>query len=206
MYTPKYNQEKDWDTIAAFIRENSFATLVNTDLNGVPLATHIPVELVEKTPGEFVLHGHVAKINPQWQFFTGGTTLVVFTAPHAYISSSWYEKEKIPTWNYIAVHVYGQIRIMETAELQHSLEQLMDKYEAASAHPVQIRDIDDKTLHNNLKAIVGFELTITEINARYKLSQNRNDKDYASVVTHLKETGEENALKIAAEMEKRRKV
>lgn len=206
MYTPKYNQEKDWDTIAAFIRENSFAMLVNTDPNGVPLVTHIPVELVEKTAGQFVLHGHVAKINPQWQSFTAGTTLVVFTAPHAYISSSWYEKEKIPTWNYIAVHVYGQIRIMETAELQHSLEQLMDKYEAASANPVHIRDIDDKTLHNNLKAIVGFELTITDVNARYKLSQNKHDKDYASIVTHLKETGEENALKIAAEMEKRRKL
>jgi transcriptional regulator len=206
MYTPKYNQEKDWDTIAAFIRENSFAMLVNTDSNGVPLVTHIPVELVEKTPGEFVLHGHIAKINPQWQSFTNGTTLVVFTAPHAYISSSWYEKEKIPTWNYIAVHVYGTIHIMDTATLKHSLEMLMDRYEAASAQPVHIRDIDDKTLENNLKAIVGFEMSITEVNARYKLSQNRNDKDYASVVTHLKETGTEDGLKIAAEMEKRRKI
>ncbi|MET6995855.1 FMN-binding negative transcriptional regulator [Chitinophaga defluvii] len=206
MYTPKYNQEKDWNTIAAFIRENSFAMLVNTAPDGVPLATHLPVELVEKTAGEFVLQGHIAKINPQWESFTTGTTLVVFTAPHAYISSSWYEKDKIPTWNYIAIHVYGQIRIQETAELQHSLEQLMNRYEAASAHPVHMRDIDDKTLHNNLKAIVGFELTITEVNARYKLSQNRNDRDYASVVTHLKEAGGENALQIAAEMEKRRKL
>jgi transcriptional regulator len=204
MHIPKYNQEKDWQQISAFIKENSFGILVNISA-GVPLATHIPIALEEKPDGTAVLRGHVAKQNPQWEAFTSGTALAIFTAPHAYISSSWYEKEKIPTWNYIAIHVYGQLRLLSEQELLDSLTKLMDHYEAASAKPVSIHDIPEKELHNNLKAIVGFEMNISDVQARFKLSQNRNAHDYESVITHLKERGDENSVKIAEEMEKRRK-
>lgn len=204
MHIPKYNQEKDWQQISAFIKENSFGILINVSA-GVPLATHIPIALDEKPDGIAVLRGHVAKQNPQWEAFTSGTALAIFTAPHAYISSSWYEKEKIPTWNYIAVHVYGQLRLLSEEELLDSLSKLMNHYEAASAKPVSVGDIPDKELHNNLKAIVGFEMNISDVQARFKLSQNRNAHDYESVITHLKERGDEGSVKIAEEMEKRRK-
>lgn len=204
MHIPKYNQEKDWQQVSAFIKENSFGILVNVSA-GVPLATHIPIELDEKPDGTAVLRGHVAKQNLQWEAFTSGTALAIFTAPHAYISSSWYEKEKIPTWNYIAVHVYGQLRILSEEELLDSLSKLMQRYEAASAKPVSIDDISHKELHNNLKAIVGFEMNISDVQARFKLSQNRNAHDYESVITHLKDRGDEGSVKIAEEMEKRRK-
>lgn len=204
MHIPKYNQETDWQQISAFIQENSFGILINVSA-GVPLATHIPIELDEKPDGSPVLRGHVAKQNPQWEAFTGGTALAIFTAPHAYISSSWYEKEKIPTWNYIAVHVYGQLRLLSEEELLDSLSKLMHRYEAASAKPVSIDDIPHKELHNNLKAIVGFEMNISDVQARFKLSQNRNAHDYESVIRHLKERGDEGAVKIAEEMEKRKK-
>jgi transcriptional regulator len=204
MYTPKLTRETNWDTIAAFIRDNGFGLLINVDDAGVPHATHIPMTLVEKTPGTFVLHGHIARINPQWEYFSKGDTLAVFSGHHAYISSSWYEKGRIPTWNYMAVHIHGQIRIQEEAEVVAALSTLMDHYEAASACPVHITDIDDKTLQNNVKAIVGFELTITDVNANYKLSQNKNDTDYFSVIAHLRALGDENSLRVAAEMEARR--
>lgn len=204
MHIPKYNQETDWQQISAFIQENSFGILINVSA-GVPLATHIPIELDEKPDGSPVLRGHVAKQNPQWEAFTSGTALAIFTAPHAYISSSWYEKEKIPTWNYIAVHVYGQLRLLSEEELLDSLSKLMHRYEAASAKPVSIDDIPHKELHNNLKAIVGFEMNISDVQARFKLSQNRNAHDYESVIRHLKERGDEGAVKIAEEMEKRKK-
>ncbi|CAL1519905.1 FMN-binding negative transcriptional regulator [Chitinophaga sp. MM2321] len=204
MFTPRINKETNWDTIAAFIRENAFGMLVNVDDAGTPHATHIPVTLVEKKDGRFVLHGHIAKENPQWNWFTRGTALMVFTAPHAYISSSWYEKEKIPTWNYIAVHIHGAMRIMDEATLLQSLEVLMDHYEAPSACPVHISDITPKSLENNMKAIVGFEMDVQEVNARFKLSQNKNDHDYFSVITHLRARGDENSRRIAAEMEVRR--
>ncbi len=204
MHIPKYNQVTDWQEIAAFIRENSFGILVNV-ANGTPLATHIPIELEEKADGSRVLTGHIAKANPQWEAFTNGATLVIFTAPHAYISSSWYEKETIPTWNYIAVHVYGQIRLLTEDELRASLARLMDRYEAASARPVSLQDVPQQHLENNLRAIVGFELAIADVQARFKLSQNKHEQDYNSVITHLRERTDEGSHKIAEEMEKRKK-
>ncbi|WP_343701990.1 FMN-binding negative transcriptional regulator [Chitinophaga sp.] len=206
MYSPKYNQEKDWNTVADFIRQNSFALLVSVQ-NGLPEGTHLPIELEEKTPGQgdFVLRGHIANANPQSHTFTSGQTfMAVFMDPHSYISSSWYAKEKIPTWNYIAVHVYGQLRILEEGELLQSLTRLMDRYEAASAQPVKMTDIGEKELRNNLKAITGFELSIDRVDTRFKLSQNRNDQDYFSVTDHLRAAGDDHSRRIAEEMEKRR--
>lgn len=204
MYTPKHTRETNWDTIAGFIRENGFGLLINTDSAGTPHATHIPMMLVEKTPGEFVLRGHIARINPQWEWFEKNEALAVFSGHHAYISASWYEKDKIPTWNYMAVHIHGSIRIQEEAEVVEALGALVDKYEAASACPVHLSDIDDKTLGNNVKAIVGFEMSIRDVNASYKLSQNKKDTDYFSVIAHLRALGDENSLRVAAEMEARR--
>ncbi|SEW54478.1 FMN-binding negative transcriptional regulator [Chitinophaga arvensicola] len=204
MYISKLTRETNWDTIANFIRENGFGLLVNTDPAGVPHATHLPMTLVEKTPGEFVLRGHIARINPQWEWFEKNEGLAVFSGHHAYISSSWYEKERIPTWNYMAVHIHGSIRIQEEAAVVAALGDLMDHYEAASACPVHMSDIDDKTLRNNVKAIVGFEMSIRDVNANYKLSQNKKDADYYSVIAHLKALGDENSLRVAAEMEARR--
>lgn len=204
MYTPKYTQEKDWNTVAAFIRQNSFGLLISVE-DGLPVGTHLPIELEEKAPGEFVLRAHLAKANPQSRSFTSGQTfMAVFMDPHSYISSSWYEKEKIPTWNYIAVHIYGTLRILTEDELLHSLTNLMQRYESGSTHPVNISDIPEKELRNNLKAIVGFELSLDRIDTRFKLSQNRNDHDYFSVTDHLKAAGDDHSLRIAAEMEKRR--
>jgi transcriptional regulator len=97
------------------------------------------------------------------------------------------------------------MRILTDQEMLASLEQMMNRYEAASGRPVSLRDIPEKELHNNLKAIVGFELTVADVQARYKLSQNKNDHDYYSVIRHLKQRGDEGAVKIAEEMEKRRK-
>lgn len=204
MYAPRYHQEKDWNTIAEFIRRHSFALLISLE-NGLPVGTHLPVELEERSPGEYVLRGHIANANPQSATFTSGLTfLVVFSGPHAYVSSSWYEKDKIPTWNYMAVHVYGTLRIQSDEELITSLAALMNKYEAASEQPVSISDIGEKELHNNLKAITGFEITITRVDTRFKLSQNKNDKDYASVVQHLQQNPDSQSQEIAEEMLKRR--
>lgn len=204
MHIPHYNQENDWQQIAAFIQANSFGILINT-AEGKPVATHIPIELKEKQPGVFVLEGHIAKVNTQWQSFSNGPTLAVFSSPHAYISSSWYEKEKIPTWNYIAVHIYGNIRILEEQELRESLSYMMERYEAASENPVHIDDIGERTLHNNMKAIVGFEMSIDDVQARFKLSQNKKEHDYNSVIDHLRKLEDTGADYIATEMEQRKR-
>ncbi|MCK7553533.1 FMN-binding negative transcriptional regulator [Chitinophaga sedimenti] len=144
MHTPKRYQETDWNLIAGFVRENSFGLLIST-LDGRPVGTHLPLELREKEPGKWVLEGHVSAANPQKHTFASGQPfLAVFTAAHSYISSSWYAEEKIPTWNYIAVHIYGSLHIQSEDQMRHSLERLMDTHEAASRCPVHINDITPK--------------------------------------------------------------
>ncbi len=206
MYTAKFARETDWKKIEAFIREFSFALVVDTDDQSVPKATHLPLTLKQKPDGKYVLQGHIAKINPQWQYFGKQDTLVVFSTPHAYISPSWYQSGKIPTWNYMVVHVHGKTRILSEQELIQTLEEMMAHYESASQHPVNFKDIDEKTLSNNLKAIVGFEIEVRDVEANYKLSGNKNDADYFSVIKHLREKDDQESHRIADEMEARRPV
>lgn len=203
MHLPKINEEKNWDVIAAFIRQYPFATLVHVQ-EGKPMATHLPLELVEKTAGTFVLQGHVSKANPQWHAFAESPALAIFTEPHAYVSASWYEKDKIPTWNYIAVHVIGRTTVLDEEATHHSLERLMQRYESGRENEARISDIPADSYKNNLKGIVGFEISLDEVQARYKLSQNKNDEDYASVVAHLERSQDQLERTIAMEMKTRR--
>lgn len=203
MHLPKINEERNWDVIAAFIRQYPFATLVHV-LEGKPLATHLPLELVEKTPGTFVLQGHVSKANPQWRAFAESPALVIFTEPHAYISASWYEQDKIPTWNYIAVHITGRTTVLDETATHLSLERLMQRYESGRENEARIGDMPEDDYKKNLSGIVGFEISLDEVQARYKLSQNKNDKDYASVVTHLERSEDQQERAIAAAMRSKR--
>src|SRR5258705_8497820 len=111
MYIPKYFQQSQLPEIENFIRKNSFAILIN-QVNGKSWATHIPVELEENDPGEKVLWCHIAKANLQWKAFESNPdVLVIFSGLHHYVSSSWYNHANVPTWNFIAVHVYGKVTI-----------------------------------------------------------------------------------------------
>lgn len=204
MYTANYNRNENVEEIREFIRTNSFGILVNT-LNGKPWATHIPILLETNDAGQDVLVGHIARANPQWHNFEAQPeVLAIFTAHHAYISSSWYNHENVPTWNYIAVHCYGKIRIMEGKALYQSLKRLMDKYEAYSANPMRLENMTEKMVQAQMRGIVGFEIPIEDMQASYKLSQNRKDEDYQNVIRELEKRGDENSKKIAEEMRKRR--
>src|SRR4051812_15778197 len=118
MYVPKQFKNNEPAQIKDFIRKNGFAILVS-QCEGKIVATHLPLELNED--GE-KLSGHISRANPQWKNFDQGTeVLAIFNGPHAYISSSWYNHENVPTWNYIAVQVYGKIAIIEGEELVRSM-------------------------------------------------------------------------------------
>ena len=152
--------------------------------------------------GNDILHGHIAKANPQWKNFqTDDEILVVFNGPHAYISSSWYNHENVPTWNYIAVHVYGSIKIIEGEELIDSLRKLTDKYEKGRKNAVSVDKLSDRTMRQ-VHGIVGFEIKVTEFQAAYKLSQNRNEEDYHQVIEKLEEMEDAQAKGVAGEMRK----
>ena len=197
MYTPKYFRNEDQHAIKDFIRQNGFGILISAT-NGNLLATHIPLELsAEGTK----LSGHISKGNPQGKDLpAAGEVLVVFSGPHTYISSSWYDHDNVPTWNYIAVHVYGTIRLIEGEELFHSLAQLIDKYEKNSADPVTVEKLTPAYMQQAMKGVTGFEINITRIEATQKLSQNRDRKNYTNIIHELDKRGDNDSTAIADAM------
>lgn len=200
MYIPHLFKQQNPEEVKSFLQQNSFGILVSQQ-DGKPWATHIPLELDINAKGEEVLVGHVSRGNKQWKGFDeSNDVLAIFNGPHAYISSSWYDHENVPTWNYIAVHIYGKIRIVEGEELLTSLKKLVNKYEAHSKNPVTVEGMSKKFLENELRGIVGFEILITEIQAAYKLSQNRDDKNKENIIEELESRGDFESHKIAERM------
>jgi transcriptional regulator len=203
MHIPNHFKNENLEEVKSFLIENSFGILIN-QTNGKLTGTHIPMELDKDENGDDVLVGHLSKANPQWENFNENEEiLAIFNGPHTYISSSWYEKESVPTWNYIAVHIYGKIKIIEGAALLDSLKKLVDKYELNSENPVSVEKMSGKTL-KQVNGIVGFSIKIKEIQAAYKLSQNKNESDYHKVIDKLEHSGNSISAEVAKEMKKRK--
>ena len=203
MYIPHQYKNEDLKEVKEFIRLNSFAILVN-QVDGSPWAAHIPLELEQNDHGEDLLVGHIAKANPQWKSFESGSkVLAIFNGPHSYISSSWYKEEEVPTWNYIAVHVYGHIRIQGDDELYNSLNKLVDRYEKESDEPISLDNLSKQTMRQ-IRGVVGFEIRITDIHAAYKLSQGRPE-DHQRIINQLEQKNDSGASAVASEMRKRSK-
>jgi len=203
MYIPRRYEEKDRETIHAFIRENSFAILVSVK-DGLPVGTHIPLQLEKDEEGRDILMGHISRGNDQKYTLTDGAkVLAIFPGPHAYISPRWYTQMKVPTWNYISVHVYGTVTIVEGEKLRAALSRLMNTYEHQLPRPVRMEEIPEKELNADLRGIVGFQILIEEIQAAYKLSQNRDERSFHQVIGQLEQGGEVER-KVAEEMGKKR--
>lgn len=184
MYTPQHYKNENIDEVREFIKANSFGILVSQTKARL-WGTHIPMELDFDENGNAILYSHISKANPQWESFTSGEeVLAIFHGPHSYVSSSWYQKEDVPTWNYIAVHAYGKVQIIEGKELMDSLKKLVDHYEHGSENPVSVENLSEKTMRQ-VNGIVAFKIAISEIQATYKLSQTRKDTDFHTIVNQL---------------------
>jgi transcriptional regulator len=202
MYVPKYFKVTNVDEIWDFVQKNSFGTIVTTE-QGKPIATHLPLGL-NKKGDDYYITGHMAYGNPQWKTFeTCEDVLVMFQGSNAYISSSWYSHENVPTWNYQAIHMYGKARILEKDELIEELTVMLEEYEQHRENPVLWDKLSPELLENQLKSIVGFKIKVEEILAAYKLSQNRNERDYTNIIDKLQNEGNPNSKQIAEQMEKR---
>ena len=202
MYIPRRFEEKDKEKIYSFIKENSFGILISVK-DGLPAGTHIPMLLEKDEAGNDILMGHISKGNEQKYALTDGAkVLAIFAGPHAYVSPRWYTQMNVPTWNYISVHVYGTIRIVEGEALKAALSRLVDNYEQSLPRPVTLEEIPEKPFQENFRGIVGFEIKIDEIQAAYKLSQNRDEKSYHSVIERLEE-GDDVSKGVASEMKKK---
>lgn len=189
MYIPGHFKVKDEAEVWEFLRANGFGILVTT-VNNQATATHIPFQLREKE-GVKYLTSHMALGNQQWKDFAeNNQVLVIFGGPHAYISSSWYEEENVPTWNYQSVHIYGEVTVMDEEELRDDLTSLLQKYEGHRENGVLWENTSPELLERQMKGVVGFTIKINDILAAYKLSQNRNKTDYQNIINELhKEPG-----------------
>lgn len=200
MYIPSFNNFSDGQEIIAFMQRYSFATIV-TIIDDIPVATHLPF-LVKEENGKVILRSHFAKANPQSKQLLDKTSLVIFTEPHAYISPSNYEKENnVPTWNYIAVHAYGKAVILDDiAQKAELLKHTIETFEASYFQQWQNLPEDYKSKMMN--GIVAFEIEVTDLQAKKKLSQNRTETEQQNIIQSLEQSDDTNAREIAEYMKK----
>ncbi|MGE7695719.1 FMN-binding negative transcriptional regulator [Lysinibacillus sp. NPDC094177] len=197
MYIPTAFKMKDISEMIAVIQENSFATLFSTH-EGIPFATHLPLLLNDTKD---CLIGHFAKGNPQWKDIENQKVLAIFHGPHCYISPSWYEtNQAVPTWNYVAVHVYGEIELIEhNDELMKSFNIMIEKYEHDNS-TYSLTQVDEQLVNNLNKGVQGFKLKISSMEGKKKLSQNHSNERQQLVIQKLEGIEHSNEQQIACLM------
>ncbi len=202
MHIPKLYREEDRTKIIEFLKANSFPALVSHD-RGKLIATHLPVEIVAHAQGTLTILGHMSRANPQWKSFGDQEVLLIFQGAHTYISPRWYNHVNVPTWNYINIHVYGKVRMLEGAELHDLLSQLVKKHEVGTGYSLEGLPAD--FVEKEMRGVAGFALDVTRLDAASKLSQNRDDESYSSIISHLQARSDDASAEIANEMLERRK-
>jgi transcriptional regulator len=201
MYSPAHFQIEDPAMIQAFMRRHSFATVITHD-GSAPFATHMPVLHHAEGGTHGTLITHMARANPQWRHFADGReVMVIFHGPHAYISPNWYEtRPMVPTWNYATVHAYGVPRVIEDkAALRTMLRELVDTFEADQQQPYGDALTDDY-IDQLSPGIVGLEIPITRLEAKFKLSQNRTPADQVGVIAALEKSVDQTERELAEMM------
>jgi transcriptional regulator len=204
MYLPAHFNEDRLGVLHELIERHPLASIVGM-VDGEIAANHVPL-LLDRGRGEFgVLKGHVARANPMWRSLaSGGGLLVIFQGPQAYVSPNWYAGKAehgkvVPTWNYAVVHARGQGRAIEDrAWLTQLLTDLTDIHEARQASPWRVDDAPADYLDTMLEAIVGFEIPITRLSGKWKVSQNRSVDDRQGVVAGLRQAGDAPSADMAA--------
>ena len=203
MYLPAHFEETRIDVLHQLIRDHPLAALVTLGSDGLS-ANHIPFE-VDAQPAPFgTLRGHVARANPVWRDCSGDVdALVMFQGVHAYVSPAWYPTKQetgkvVPTYNYIVVHAYGALRIVEDpAWLRALVGRLTDRFEAARANPWKVTDAPADFVEKQVRAIVGVEIPVRRLLGKWKVSQNRPATDREGVVRELRASADRDAATMA---------
>jgi transcriptional regulator len=202
MYIPSYFKETDFPTLLSFMQQNSFCTLCTAGEGG-PIATHLPF-VVEERGSRVFLTSHMAKPNEQGKALEAGAhLLIIFQGPHAYVSPSNYElKQNVPTWNYIAVHAYGTAKMISSPnEVIAVLEKTIGTYEEAFMS--QWKTLTDEYKFAMIKGITAFEIEVTKLEGKFKLSQNKTLKERENIIHSFEKSEDEATRKVAEEMKKR---
>ncbi len=170
MYISHFHREEDLNKIADFVRGHDFATIVLAE-NNIPIASHLLVDFQTEPDGTWLFNGHMARANPLWrQFDSEREVLLMFGGPNTYISPTWYNHLNVPTWNYIAVHLYGFPRVIDGGdELRNILSRLIQRYETNSDY--RMESLPSDFAEKQMQGIMGFQIRVTRVEASFKLSQ-----------------------------------
>ncbi|HSC38381.1 MAG TPA: FMN-binding negative transcriptional regulator [Chitinophagaceae bacterium] len=203
MYQSAYFKEEDRQVLLDFMRQHSFVVLTGCDEAGRPVAAQIPL-LVEEKEGKLFLYGHIQrKTDHHLCFVHNPQVLAIFNGPHAYISARWYtNQQNVSTWNYMTVHARGTLRFVDDAGLLDIVTRTTAHYEQDAASPSLVEKMPEEYVTRLMKAIIGFEIEVTQLDHVFKLSQNRDKISYQQIIPRLREQGGDAAL-MADEMEKR---
>lgn len=201
MHIPKLYREEDQEKILEFLKANNFPALVTHD-GEKPIATHLPVEIGEAEDGGLRIYSHMSRANPQWKSFGGQEALLIFQGAHTYISPRWYDHVNVPTWNYMMVHLYGKISLVEGDALYSLLSRLVQKHEAHTSYTLE--GLPEDFVKKEMNGVVGFAMDVTLVDAGYKLSQNRNDKDHENIIHELEGRGDSDSARVAKSMREKR--
>jgi transcriptional regulator len=204
MYIPKIYDEKDKKKITGIIKDNPFGILVAVE-NGIPVASHLLFELVERGSDLF-LYSHLAKANQMQALLKLDLTfLAIFQGASSYITPSWYEKINVPTWNYISVHCYGKAKIIDNHDEEYQLlNRLVKRFEKKYDYKYKLEDLPDDYVKDEMKGLTSFIIKIDKIEAAFKLSQNRNEKDLNNIISHLEKSDDDNEKQVAKGMREQR--
>lgn len=203
IYNPPHFRTEDVSALHAAIRAHAFGSLVTVGADGIQVS-HVPM-LVDPEPAPYgTLIGHIARANGQWRSARPDVpALAMFLGPDAYITPAWYATKQetgkvVPTWNYVAVHATGALDFFHEPErLLGVVTRLTDAHESGRAQPWTVGDAPEEYVAGMLKGIVGFALTITALEGKVKMSQNRPAADRAGVVDGLQRDGGEAKAAVA---------
>jgi len=198
VYIPTPFLVEDRKVIVAFMQQFDFAAVVSHSDTGF-VASHVPV-LIREVGSELHIVGHVARGNSHWRLMESqAESMVIFQGPHAYVSPTWYAvSPAVPTWNYAVVHAYGAARVREDATfIAGVVEDLTRRYEDQREHPWSTQAVPGESYEKLLNAIVGFEISVSRCEAKFKLGQNRSVEDRAGTIAGLERESSPKALELA---------
>jgi transcriptional regulator len=207
MYIPKHNEETRVSVMHSLMVSRPLGTLVTMGASGL-VASHIPM-IVDDDGSQFgVLKGHISRANTQWRDFVSTVdALAIFAGHQHYITPNWYPGTKehgkeVPTWNYVVVHAYGPLKVIHDEQwLLTNVEKLTNVHESASPIPWKVSDAPQDFIQSQLKGIVGVEIPIQRLQGRWKLSQNRTERDRTCVVDGLAKLNTPESLAMSALVE-----
>ena len=203
MYLPRHFEETDVRVLHQFIRAHPFGALVTATTGGLD-ANHIPFVLESEPAPYGTLHGHIARANPLWRECTAATpALVLFQGENAFVSPSWYPSKQetgkvVPTWNYVVVHAHGPLRFIDDAAwVRAHVETLTNQHEHERAAPWRVTDAPPDFIERLVQGLVGLEIPIARLAGKWKVSQNRSERDREGVVDGLTAEGTDSAVMMA---------